>query len=148
MNQQAVSVKERRNRSRHFVTSLVTERQELLVRFSGLAGGLEPYAPKGKTATLLTQFCQVLVDYIAAGHFGLYERISRGEERRRGVADIAARIYARIAASTEAALAFNDRYDGEKGCADLSDLADRLSKLGEELATRIDLENQLLERLM
>jgi regulator of sigma D len=136
--------KERRSGSQDLVAKLITERTEMLATFCRLAG-IEPYSAADKSVqTLLQEFCQILVDYVAAGHFAVYERILEGKERRREVADIAAQVYERIAQSTDMALDFNDKYDCEDHCTALDSLSRDLSKLGEELALRIELEDKLL----
>jgi regulator of sigma D len=96
---------------------------------------------------VIDEFCQVLVDYIAAGHFGLYDRIIKKQERRKGVADLALKVYPRIDQATQVALAFNEKYDPEKR-NDLSSLTEDLSILGEELTNRIELEDQLINILL
>src|SRR3990172_5680814 len=110
---EAVSAKDRRAGSREMVKKLLAERTEMFVLFCRLAG-IAPYQGKPVKNGIhehLQEFCQVLVDYIAAGHFSLYERIVSGTERRKELADLAADLYPRIAGTTEAALAFNDQYD-------------------------------------
>lgn len=140
-------LQERRSGSRELVKKLLAERTEMLVLFCRVAG-LEPFKEeKQRTSAqkLLQELCQVLVDYIAAGHFGLYERIANGAERRQALAELAAKYYPRIAATTDAALAFNDKYDCEDPGELTEDLAKDLSHLGEQLAARIELEDQLLK---
>ncbi len=139
--------KERRRGSQDLVGKLVTERTEMLATFCRLAG-IEPYNVNDKSVqTLLQEFCQILVDYVAAGHFAVYERILEGKERRQDVADIAAGVYERIAQSTDMALDFNDKYDCEDHCTELDSLSRDLSKLGEEIALRIELEDKLLSAM-
>lgn len=140
------AVKERRGHSQELVDKLVAERTEMLVIFCRLAG-VEPYSPTRPVQKLLQSFCQILVDYIAAGHFALYERIVEGTERREGVGTLAGRLYPRIAESTEMALDFNDKYDCEDHCTELASLAKDMSQLGEELAVRIELEDKLIKSL-
>jgi regulator of sigma D len=143
--------KERRAGSQELVQKLVAERTEMLSLYCQLAG-LEPYG-NGKNSRvkhsqeLLQKFCQVLVDYIAAGHFSLYERIVNGTERRQQISSLAENLYPRIAKSTEAALDFNDKYDCGDHCEISASLSDDLSRLGEELAARIELEDKLLRQL-
>lgn len=93
---------------------------------------------------VVREFCQVLVDYIAAGHFTLYERIANGQERRKSVKDVAAAVYRQLEDTTQAALDFNDCYQDPAATSDLARLSDHLSKLGEQLALRIELEDRLL----
>lgn len=139
--------KERRAGTQQMVAKLQAERTEVLVLFCRVAG-LEPFKADSKPVQLLLQeFCQLLVDYIATGHFGLYERIVSGQERRKLVADLAEKLYPAIAKTTEIALDFNDKYDCEDHCEQLDQLADDLSRLGETLAARIELEDQLLKAM-
>lgn len=142
------AVQERRNQEGgDLVAKLVAERTEMLATFCRLAG-IEPYLPDKPVQKLLQDFCQILVDYVAAGHFALYERIVEGKERRQEVASIATRSYPRIARTTDAALDFNDKYDCEDHCTALDSLSADLSLLGEELAVRIELEDELLASMI
>ena len=148
---QGKRAEERRTGSQELVQKLITERTEMLSLYCQLAG-LEPYANNKNSRTkpsqeLLQKFCQVLVDYIAAGHFSLYERIVNGTERRQQISALAENLYPRIAKSTESALDFNDKYDCGDSCEIAASFSDDLSRLGEELAARIELEDKLLRQL-
>jgi len=148
MTGENVQQTDRRATTEHLTESLVTERTEMLVLFCRVAG-LEPFSEvtnRKSAASALQQFCQVMVDYIAAGHFSLYERIVNGTERRKTIADLAEKLYPRISETTEVALDFNDKYDCEE--SEISpDLGNDLSRLGEELAVRVELEDQLLSAM-
>ena len=137
---------ERRGGTSHLIESMLTERNQLLSLLLQ-ASELKADTPEELDRELLNEFCQVLVDYIAAGHFGLYERIVEGTERRRGVADLAVKLYPRIDETTQAALAFNEKYDAERDDIDASGLHEELSILGEELATRIEHEDEIIQVL-
>jgi regulator of sigma D len=91
-----------------------------------------------------------LIDYIATGHFELYSRISEGKERRTEIIKLANTIYPRIERTTALAVEFNDTYDGGNKFTDelKNQLPNQLSMLGEELATRIELEDQLINTLL
>jgi regulator of sigma D len=136
---------ERRQGTRELIARLLEERQQMWVLYERVAG-IEPYAHEPDVRRL-EEFVQVLVDYIAAAHFGLYERIVNGEERRRGLFDLARDLYPRIAEITEIAVAFNDKYESGVPVAGKGALVEDLSKLGESLATRIELEDRLIARL-
>jgi len=141
---------ERRATSRELADKLIAERTEMLSLFCRLAG-VDPFENTknlGTAQKLLQEFCQVLIDYIAAGHFSLYERIANGTERRAGIAQLAEEVYPRIAATNEIALDFNDKYDCEDHCELTPQFMDDLSKLGEELAGRIELEDRLLAKML
>ena len=138
---------ERRKRTKEMVDKWLLERQQMLVLYCQLAG-LEPYTPDKPSKQLLRNFCQVMVDYIAFGHFEVYDRISRGEERRSQVLKIAGDVYPRVAEVTELAVAFNDKYDDIGQDQSLEELDEDLSRLGSELASRIELEDHVVKALL
>ncbi|HLD65223.1 MAG TPA: sigma D regulator [Pseudomonas sp.] len=96
----------------------------------------------------LQRFCEILLDYVSAGHFEVYEQLT-GEAKafgdQRGL-ELAKQIYPRIEAITEVALAFNDRCD--KGDSrDSVSLGVELKRLGQLLHERFELEDCLIEVL-
>ena len=137
---------ERRSATQETIAHLLTERQEMWVLYERLAG-VDPYAAKPEPLAL-REFVQILIDYISAAHFGLYERISSGTERRQGVDQLARDIYPRIATTTEVAIAFNDKYAEQDPEEVSEELTRDLSTLGENLASRIEHEDRLIERLL
>ncbi len=135
--------RERRSKTRAMAHKLITERTQMLVLYCRAAGlGVEKESES--TDQVMEEFCQVLVDYIAAGHFTLYERIASGKERRQSVREIAEQTYPTIAATTEKVVAFNDKYEDKRQRADREQLMRDLSELGEQLAVRVELEDRLL----
>lgn len=147
MSSEAEAQRDRRSGTRSLIDNMLSERQRMLVLFERLAG-VAPYADEMPNDQLLREFSQILVDYIASGHFGLYERISEGKERRRGVVQLAEELYPRIANTTQVAVEFNDVYEKMNGEAMGGELNNLLSKLGEELAVRIELEDQLITEML
>jgi len=147
MSSEAQEQRERRSGTRTLIDKMLTERQRMLVLFERVAG-VEPYADEMPNDDLLQEFSQILVDYIASGHFGLYERISEGKERRRGIVKLAEELYPRIANTTQVAIEFNDVYEKANGNSISDNLSNMLSKLGEELAVRIELEDQLISEMI
>ncbi len=136
---------ERRSGTQDTINKLLTERQEMLVIFCELAGH-QPFSLEEDGATL-QKFCEVLVDYSAFAHFEIYERIIDGRERRNQVVQVAREVYPRIAEASEVAVDFNDKYDEADHQLDLSHLDSDLSKLGEELAVRIEMEDRIIDAL-
>lgn len=136
-------VVERRAQSHREIRSLVETRTDTLALLSELASK-QPFKPEHATQELLQDFCESLIDYTATAHFQLYRHIDENKERRVAAREIAEKVYPRISETTQSFLAFNDKYDCEDHCDNLSDLADDLSKLGEELADRIELEDQVI----
>lgn len=137
---------ERRNAARQQIEHMLAERRQLLALLLQ-ASNLDAGSMESQDEELLVEFCEVLVDYVAAGHFGLYERIAKGKERRQDVASIAKNIYPQIEQSTQQALAFSEKYSaGNKNIH--ANLTNDLSSLGMILAVRIDLEDQLIARIL
>ncbi len=137
---------ERRTSTYEMVDKWLAERQDMLVMYCQLAG-TAPFTPDKSEKQQLRTFCQVLVDYMAFGHFEIYERITSGDERRGEVLRVAEEVYPRIAEVTEFAVAFNDKYDTSDHEQALDKLDKDLSVLGEELASRIELEDRLITSL-
>lgn len=139
--------KARRGQSAQLVEHMLEERRELLTLLLRLSG-LRHTRLDAEDQELLEEFCQVLVDYIAAGHFGLYERIASGSERRREVAELAKQIYPALEQTTEISLRFADKYKPRSNHGNSDDLASDLSRLGETVTARLELEDQLLTKLL
>jgi regulator of sigma D len=140
---------ERRTGSQSIVEQLENERAEVLVNFCRVAG-IEPYETSdqhAKPEEYLRDFCQLMVDYLAAGHFGLYQRFIDGQERRRDICKLAEELYPQIDKTTQFALDFNDKYEHETEDAFNEEFSEDLSKLGQTLATRIELEDRLLQAM-
>ncbi len=138
---------ERRSGTQDLVEKLLAERREMLVLFCRVAG-LEPYTAERPTIRLLQEFCQVLVDYSAFGHFEIYDRIASGRERRASVVQAAEQVYERVADASELAVEFNDKYDADDHALRLAELPEDLSQLGEALALRIESEDRIIDALL
>ena len=142
----AETANERRTQSHNLIGDLVSTRTEMLALYSKLASK-KPFTEEGAVTDLLQEFCQIMVDYTASAHFRLYRFLDERIERRRGVLRIAEVIYPRVIETTQAIVDFNDRYDGSNTQFDPGSLEQDLSWLGERLAERIELEDQLIEVL-
>lgn len=143
---------DRRARLHNTIESLVKLRQEVVVSYCQLAGVSSFAARDIEThqveADQLRRFCQIMVDYTAMGHFEVYQRIIEGKERRRAVKEVAAEVYPAIAETTDFLVDFNDKYDAFDGTGDdVHMLSGDLSRLGEVIAVRGELEDQLLSAL-
>ncbi|WP_078121069.1 sigma D regulator [Thiosocius teredinicola] len=137
---------DRRGGTHEMVRKLLDERQEMLMMFCRVAG-LEPFSDSTPNPNVLQEFCQVLVDYSAFGHFEIYERIVAGRERRLRVVEVAREVYPRIAEASEVAVEFNDKYDASDHELNLHQLDRDLGKLGEEIAVRIEMEDRIIQAL-
>ena len=147
MKEQAEKTQERRCESNEQIQHMLKERKQLLslmLQASSEGSG----AASVKSVAHLEEFNQVLVDYIAAGHFGLYDRIAEGKERRKSVSELGVKIYPRIEKTTQMALAFDEKYNPENNEHELDHFQADLSMLAEELTSRIELEDQLIQLLL
>ena len=140
------AVKEdRRTESHGAIMKLVEHRTDMLSAFSDLATH-RPFAPSEELMQRIQRFCELLVDYTADAHFRLYRFVDNQQERRMSVSKIADLVYPRIASMTQNILDFNDKYDTSQHTRDqIASLEDDLSKLGECLADRIELEDRLID---
>ena len=145
---QRIVAHERRARISHTIRELVAERQQVLVYFWDLTEVTEAESPDPEQqAELLKQFCQLLVDYIALGHFEIYQRVVEGKERRQAVREVAEQVYPTIAETTDALIDFNDKHDGNDPPENNAEFGTDLSRVGKALSIRIDLEDRLLDAL-
>ncbi|EGW55593.1 Rsd/AlgQ family anti-sigma factor [Candidatus Endoriftia persephonae] len=147
MSTQQQATAERRTGTQGMINNLMEERRQMLVLFCQVAG-LEPYARTESLEQLLQNFCQVLVDYTAFGHFEVFGKISDGTERRSQVLHVAEEIYPGFVEATETAVAFNDKYDISDHALSFDHLSEDMSLLGEEIAIRIELEDRLIATML
>ncbi|MBE0376954.1 MULTISPECIES: Rsd/AlgQ family anti-sigma factor [Pseudoalteromonas] len=128
----------------------LTERQELLVLYCRIAG-FSPYDQKDHALPdqlQIQNFCQILMDYLSAGHFEVYDDIAKAcEQKGPSSQQLASELYPRISETTDIALDFNDKYAEVDKEDLLKDFDDDLSKLGEALELRFELEDELIDNL-
>ena len=133
-------------RSHDIIDKMLRERQELLVEFCELTG-TEPFSEDPATLHPLARFCQTLVDYAGLAHFEAFEKLAEdagGDSVSRGRARA---LYDPLVDSTQGLVDFNDRYDASAEGFSVEPLADDLSRLGENLAARFELEDALIQIL-
>ena len=88
----------------------------------------------------LDEFCQNLLDYVCLGQFNLFEKIAHH------IGDSSAddgKQLKKLLSITQQAICFNDQYTHPK---DYSQLECELSSLGEAIALRLEIEDELLNR--
>jgi regulator of sigma D len=124
------------------------ERQELLVHYCDLSG-ITDFTQTDALRKKFVGLCEVLVDYVSAGHFEIYEQlVQEAREFNDGGLELAARVYPLIQKTTETALNFNDQLSGQSMTEEKArELFEQLSELGETLETRFELEDFLIEHL-
>ncbi|WP_026376679.1 Rsd/AlgQ family anti-sigma factor [Aestuariibacter salexigens] len=129
--------------SHDVIDSWLNERKELLIQYCQLAG-LPPFsraagALPDKESVLA--FCEILMDYVSAGHFEVYEKLT-GEEAKRDDTHH----YASISQTTDVALDFNDRFATESDHVG-EGFDSALSALGQALEERFELEDDLINAI-
>lgn len=116
------------------------ERQDLLVTYCELSGLSPYYQEKCKSPKTedVKRFCQLLIDYISAGHFEIF--VTNSEHQIQAVEQLVHKINK----STDFALAFNDTYALPQQQFDCEALFNDLAKLGQYLEERFSLEDQVV----
>ncbi|MBL1432039.1 MAG: Rsd/AlgQ family anti-sigma factor [Gammaproteobacteria bacterium] len=141
---------ERRTVTHNSIDELVITRTQLLSLYNEIATH-PPQIGDAQVPELLQRFCESLIDYTAAAHFKLYQYFDENRERRRAVLDVAEKAFPRISQCTDSILDFNDKYDHPETIPDddkLANLRTDLSCLGETLADRIELEDEVIRALV
>lgn len=121
------------------------ERKELLVDYCELSNAVKNDQDE-ELGGMLRKLCQIMVDYVSAGHFEVYEQLmqeAKDFDDTEGLR-LAGGLYKTIDATTEDILDFNDKYQETD---DLDALNADLSKVGEWLATRFEAEDRMIEVL-
>ncbi|OMH39669.1 Rsd/AlgQ family anti-sigma factor [Motiliproteus sp. MSK22-1] len=146
MLEKCQSAKERWGGVSELIDRWLQERQDLLGLFVAL-----PQKELGDDVVeMLRSFSQILVDYASSWHFGVYEHLlAEADEFNDGGIELAKDLDPKIRATTDTILNFNDQYSEVLvlKVQDVVHLSERLSVLGEALAERFELEDQLIERL-
>jgi regulator of sigma D len=142
------SAKERWGGVSGIIDKWLKDRQDLIVKFCSLSATSD-LKKSDNLAKEFERLCELLVDYVSAGHFEVYDQlVAEAKEFDDGGIEVAEEIIPKIQKTTEQALRFNDRFDvTEKSERGLSVLLGDLSELGEILEERFELEDVLIETL-
>lgn len=130
----------------NLLTGWLKERREVLGRYTQIAVALdssaEPAALRGRQQAL----CELLVDYVSAGHFEVFHQLlNEAETFADGSESLAGQLIPVIGDTTEVILAYEEKY-GDGG--DYPETLKRdLSSLGEVLESRFVLEDRLIAGL-
>lgn len=123
----------------------LNERQELIVLYCSINGMDQFNDDKRPVAEKLKELCQLLVDYVSAGHFEVYEQLfQEALEFNDGSIEVARSLLPLIEKNTERCLHFNDH---SEGISNIKELHKILSELGETLEERFNLEDQMIEHV-
>ncbi len=132
-----------------YIDTWLNERQSLILLMCAV-DGLREYTPEGTPVQVKIQaFCELLMDYVSAGHFEIYDKLIQeaeefGEDRSPLVNDL----YPKINMSTELALRFNEKYETQEQCEEqYAELWKDMSLIAEHLSERFEMEDQLINAL-
>ncbi|MEE2733114.1 MAG: sigma D regulator [Pseudomonadota bacterium] len=131
------------------ISRWLKERQELIVLYCKV-DGLKQFSTQDTPITIRVQaLCDVLIDYVSAGHFEIYQVLMKeAEQFNDDYQQTIDRILPLIQQSTELALDFNDQYSSAELCeSNMDKLARDLNQLGEKMVERFDLEDKLIDNL-
>lgn len=131
------------------ISRWLKERQELIVLYCKV-DGLKQFSQQDTPISIRVQaLCDVLIDYVSAGHFEVYQLLMKEAEHfQDDYQKTIDRILPLIQHSTELALDFNDQYCSAELCEkNMEKLARDLNQLGEKMVERFDLEDQLIDNL-
>ncbi|WP_110649474.1 sigma D regulator [Salinicola peritrichatus] len=125
------------------------QRYDMLVTLMDLREACETDS-EAVPKTRIDAFSEALMDYISAGHFEIYPQL---REEAKAFDDhealrVADQLLARVEASTQLVLAFDEDYATPSRCQRYtSRLPDWLERLSGALTERFALEDQLISRL-
>ena len=127
------------------IRAWLNERNQLLSLYCELSDSVQNEAGEALIHLRLDQFCELLVDYISAGHFEVYAELLDLDKLCDRQSDTLSGLYSLLTANTGAVLAYNDLLTRQAADEiDQSEIREPLSELGELMVSRFDWEDQLL----
>jgi regulator of sigma D len=130
----------------NLLTRWLKERRELLGRYTEIAVALDTSQDDAGLRPRQRALCELLVDYVSAGHFEVFnELLNEAETFADGSVSIAEQVMPAIGDTTEVILAYEEKY-GDGGSYPET-LKRDLSSLGEVLESRFMLEDRLIAGL-
>ena len=134
------------NAVEELLTRWLKERRAILGKYTEIVvtldSGLDGEALEQRQTTL----CELLVDYISAGHFEVFhELIDEAESFADGSGALAEKLMPAIGDTTEVIMAYEEKYSSARGRQEK--LKRDLSALGEVLESRFVLEDRLIAGL-
>lgn len=151
MLEHCANAKERWGGVSKILENWFSQRQDLIVEFCTISGvhALASDNPQEPVESI-QHFCELMVDYVSAGHFEVYDHLIQEAEAfgDSSALEAATALYPKISSTTEKVLAFNDKLPQmlSPDNQELS-LARELSLVGEVLVSRFELEDELVAKL-
>jgi regulator of sigma D len=139
---------EHRQRVDELVTRWLQERQALIVLMLALSDEQRRAADSTPLPERVQAFCELLMDYVSAGHFEIYDELLAAAEQRDSEHLAASQaLLQRLQPTTDAVIRFNDIYEDPHAEVVLGSLSQELSRLGLELENRFETEDRMLALL-
>lgn len=120
----------------------LNERQLLVLALHNLSK-LKPFKNIHLIEEELDNFTAVLIDYVSAGQFEIFETIFRAAEKAPSQHGLKSSVMVALLRTTNHALDFADKYTQDK--YQIESLEKDLNALAENLAHRLELEDHLIE---
>lgn len=128
------------------LTRWLKERREVLGKYTEIAVTLDSDIAGAGLGQRQRGLCEVLVDYVSAGHFEVFnELINEAESFADGSGALAEKLMPAIGDTTEVIMAYEEKYSSAQEYPET--LKRDLSALGEVLESRFVLEDQLIAGL-
>ena len=146
MPNQSSDPKEQFEAVEDMLTRWLKERRAVLAKYTEIVVTLDNDLEEGVLASRQNALCELLVDYVSAGHFEVFhELINEAEQFGDSGCALAERLMPAIGDTTEVILAYEEKYSAAQGHQEK--LRRDLSALGELLESRFLLEDQLIAGL-
>jgi len=128
------------------LTRWLKERRTLLGKYTEIVVAMDSNLNGEQLQRRQTDLCELLVDYVSAGHFEVFhELINEAETFADGSGDLARKMMPAIADTTEVIMAYEEKYGEVQQHQDK--LKRDLSALGEALESRFVMEDRLIAGL-
>lgn len=136
------------NRVDALVRRWLEERQSLIAQMMALGDDSRRKADPVALPERVQAFCEVLMDYVSAGYFEVYdELLAEGEAHGRRVQSEGQALFQRLQPTLDAIIRFNDLYEDPDDEEVLASLPHELSGLGLVLEGRFEIEDRMIALL-
>lgn len=148
-NTQTASANEQWDSVESLLERWLIERQDLITLYCRVSSSVSICKDSHTIERQLKHFCQLLLDYVSAGHFEVYEALFKeAYEFKDSHCVTAQAFYEEVQQTTEKSLQFNDSInDLDFSKAKLPQLYTSLSQLGESIELRFEFEDKLIDQL-
>lgn len=119
-------------------------RKTLLIHYCALAKP-DNNATIAQRESDIVEFCNLLMDYLSAGHFEIYDMLISDDASGQRLRE---QSYPKLSRTTDFALRFQDRYAVQVSPSHTIDFTADLAELGETLETRFALEDKLIDHML